>query len=127
MRGIVLTAVLISFAASAAWSQETVSTASPADAHPPGADAAPGPIRGTADHVRTEDVVMDAGPCGPAVSASDDPSTPPDTHPHGEVSVGVGTGGYREIAGSVCKPLANGGVISISAGQEQDQQHWGRR
>ena len=127
MRGFAFTAVLLSLCATAAWSQETVSTAPTADAHPPGSGGAPGPIYGTVSHDRSQMDVVATTPCGSAVSASDDPSVPPDTHPHGEVSVGAGTGGYREVSGYVCKPLANGGVIAIGAGNVQDHQHWSHR
>ena len=123
MRGLALTAVLISLAASGAWAQETVSTASPADSHPPGAGGAPAPVDDGIQRDRTTTEVV-SGPCG-STSASDDPSSPPDTHPHGEVSVGVGTNGYREVSGYVCKRTADGGSVAIGVATQQGG--WGRR
>jgi len=124
MRGLALTAVLFSLAASGAWAQETVSTASPADSHPPGSSAAPAPVDDGIARDTTETTEVVAGPCGPTI-ASDDPSSPPDTHPHGEVSVGVGTNGYREVSGYVCKRTANGGSVAIGVATQQGG--WGRR
>jgi hypothetical protein len=126
MRGCVLSAVLLSLAATSAWSQETVTTASAADAHPPGPQAAPNPLDDTVGRETTHNTEIVAGPCGPTVVNSDDPDAKPDTRPHGEVTVGVGTGGYREIGGYVCKPLANGGAVAIGVSQMQGP-GWGRR
>jgi len=129
MRRLALAAVLLGlaapFGASAAWAQETVSTASSADAHPPGTQAAPGPLDDSISRGITHTEVV-PGPCGPAVVNTDDPNAAPDTRPHGEISVGVGTGGYREVGGYVCKPLAGGGAIAIGVDQMQGG-GWGRR
>jgi hypothetical protein len=54
--------------------------------------------------------------CGPAQAT---PGGQPDTAPHGEVDVGVGTDGYRHLSGAVCKPLGDNGSLSISAGTTQ--------
>jgi hypothetical protein len=131
MRRLALSAVLLSLAAAlaatTAWSQETVSTASSADAHPPGTQATPGPLDESIGRETSHTSEVVDGPCGPTVSNSDDPNAAPDTHLHGEVSVGVGTGGYREVGGYVCKALPNGGSIAISGGQTQGNVGWGRR
>jgi hypothetical protein len=131
MHRLALFAVLLSFAATlaatTAWSQETVTTASSADAHPPGAQATPGPLDDSIGRETTHTSEVVDGPCGPTVSNSDDPNAGPDTHLHGEVSVGVGTGGYREVGGYVCKPLASGGAVAIGVSQMQGNTGWGRR
>jgi hypothetical protein len=56
------------------------------------------------------------GPCGPQAVSADGKA---DTRAHGFVEGGVGTGGYRHIAGGVCKPLANGGAIAVSVSESQ--------
>jgi hypothetical protein len=58
------------------------------------------------------------GPCGPEKVTADGKT---ETKAHGFVEAGVGTGGYRHIAGGVCKPLANGGAIAVSVSQSQQQ------
>jgi len=127
MRRLALSAVLISLLASGAWAQETVTTASSADAHPPGTLAAPSPLDESIGRQTTHTTLVTEGPCGPTVSNSDDPNAGPDTHLHGEVSVGVGTGGYRDVSGYVCKPLASGGAVAIGVSQTQGNIGWGRR
>jgi hypothetical protein len=95
--------------------EETVATASPADAHPPGA-AAPGPLSSATDPAGAAggDVLMTA--CGPE-RVNDQGVV--ETRPHGEISVGVGTHGAREVGGSVCQPLPGGGFVAVSAGQSR--------
>jgi hypothetical protein len=39
--------------------------------------------------------------------------------PHGEVRVGVGTRGYREVGGAVCQPLPGGGFVAVSGGSSR--------
>jgi hypothetical protein len=56
-------------------------------------------------------VVM--GACGPTGAT---PDGKPDTAPHGEVEAGIGTNGYRHLAGRVCKPIGDGGSLSIGVG-----------
>ncbi len=51
------------------------------------------------------------GPCGPQAVAADGKT---DNRAHGFVEGGVGTSGYRHVAAGVCKPLANGGSVSVS-------------
>jgi hypothetical protein len=127
MRRLALSAVLLSLAAGPGWSQETVSTAASTDAHPPGTQGGPGPLDESVGRETEHTTTVIDGPCGPTVVNSDDPNAAPDTRAHGEVSVGVGTGGYREVGGYVCKPLPDGGSIAIGGGEMQGQTRWGRR
>jgi hypothetical protein len=39
---------------------------------------------------------------------------PDDGKPHGEVHVGVGSGGYKETGATVCKAFANGAEAQVS-------------
>jgi hypothetical protein len=108
--------------AGAAWSgaaaaDETVATAASADAHPPAAEAAgPAPQTLAADRARQGggDVLMTA--CGP--EPVDDRGVVA-YNPHGEISVGAGTHGYREVGGTVCQPLPGGGFVAVTAGQSR--------
>ncbi|HEX7758981.1 MAG TPA: hypothetical protein VF459_05740 [Caulobacteraceae bacterium] len=50
------------------------------------------------------------GPCGPLET----PDGKPDKSVHGEVHAGVGTHGYREIGGAICKPIGENGAIAIA-------------
>jgi hypothetical protein len=116
-------AVLITWGTASA--DETVSTATPADAHPPGAALA-GAQAATPTSINDPNnrphegggVRMTA--CGPE---GVDSAGVTETRPHGEISVGAGTHGYREVGGSVCQPLPNGGFVAISGGQSQVR--WG--
>ena len=76
---------------------------------PPGADAD-----------KAQPVAM--GPCGPEKVRPDGRL---DTAPHGEVEAGVGTNGYRHLAGAVCQPIGQSGAVAISVSQTQGD--WGRR
>ena len=38
----------------------------------------------------------------------------PDHKVHGEVSVGVGTGGYREVAADVTAPIGDNGEVDVA-------------
>jgi len=105
---------------SATAGDETVSTATAADAHPPGvATPAPGPLNAPGNRFGAGggDVLMTA--CGPE-RVNDQGVV--ENKPHGEISVGAGTSGYREVGGSVCQPLPGGGFVSVTAGSS----HFGR-
>jgi hypothetical protein len=67
---------------------------------------------------------MAMGPCGPEKVKPDGSL---EKAPHGEVEAGLGTGGYREIGGSVCQPLGKDGFVAISAGQTQGDYGYRRR
>lgn len=63
------------------------------------------------------------GPCGlgpsprfAPVGADGQPQV--DRSPHGEVTVGVGSGGSHLVGGAVCMPLKDRGFVAIQASQE---------
>ena len=93
---------------------ETVATATSADAHPPADEAPPVPLNLATDRHGGDDVLMT--PCGP--ERVNDQGVA-ENKPHGEVSVGAGTHGYNEVGGSVCQPLPGGGFVAITAGQSR--------
>lgn len=43
-----------------------------------------------------------------------------DRHPHGEVGIAVGTGGYRSIYGTTVMPLGKDGVLALSFANTQN-------
>jgi hypothetical protein len=95
-----------------AFADDTIATASPADAHPPGAGTStPGPVATNPDpRTGGGDVLMTA--CGP--ERVNDKGVA-EMAPHGEVSVGGGTHGYREVGGTICQPLPGGAFVAVSA------------
>jgi hypothetical protein len=56
------------------------------------------------------------GPCGPEKVKPDGSL---DTAPHGEVEAGVGTGGYRHLAGSICLPTGQDSAVAASVSETQ--------
>ena len=101
-----------------ALADEVISTA-PAAQSPPAA-APVTPLRFT-DPDTADGPRLQIGPCGPEKV---DDNGKVGTDPHGFVEAGVGTDGYRHIAGGVCKPFAHGGAVSVSVSESQGQ---GRR
>lgn len=49
-----------------------------------------------------------------ADGADQDAEPQPDHKPHGFVSVGVGTRGYREVAGAVTLPIGDTGQVTVA-------------
>jgi hypothetical protein len=108
-------AALVSLALTAAptWAQsqqarpqsgEVVATAQPGTGAPTSAaPAAPGAVN---EDLSDQDETDDRGPVR-------------DRKVHGVVSVGVGTGGYREVSGAVTGPIGDNGqvTVAIDAGQ----------
>ena len=119
MRLFVIAAAL-SLAAAAAWADGPVSTTSSADQNPPQPQAAAPPLADHGDGSATQRVAM--GPCGPERVKADGKL---DTAPHGEVEAGIGTRGYRHLAGTVCQPIGQNGAVQVSASTSQAQ--YGRR
>ena len=56
------------------------------------------------------------GPCGPEKVKPDGQL---DTAPHGEVDAGVGSNGYRSLAGAVCQPIGQDGYVAASVSEAQ--------
>lgn len=88
-----------------------VVAAAPAGASAPPSDASPAAAPASVNSQTDED---DDGPAGPD-----------DKKIHGEMGVGVGTNGYREIYGAATAPLPDGGEASIAvdAGQMGPYRH----
>jgi hypothetical protein len=83
---------------------EVVATAQPGTGAPTSAaPAAPGAVN---EDLSDQDETDDRGPVR-------------DRKVHGVVSVGVGTGGYREVSGAVTGPIGDNGqvTVAIDAGQ----------
>ena len=59
---------------------------------------------------------MAMGPCGPEQVKADGTL---ETKPHGELEAGIGTGGYRHIAGTICQPIGQSGAVAVSVSQSQ--------
>jgi hypothetical protein len=100
--------------------QELITTDRAASAPKPSTEPAP-PIGYVRDH---EDEIDRSNPCGPGPTprkvqydANGEPI--PDRSIHGEVSAGIGTHGYREVAGSVCVPVSDKGFVALSVDQTQ--------
>ena len=97
-----------------AFADETVATAPARQSLPAAAPVAPLTAEDADDAGDGSAVVM--GPCGPEGVAADGSVA---TKAHGFAEAGVGTQGYRHIAGGFCKPFKNGGAISVSVSQTQ--------
>ena len=115
-----LVAAALSLAAAAAWADGPVATTSSADQAPPQPQAAAPPLPDHGDGQAPGRVAM--GPCGPERVKPDGKL---DTAPHGEIEAGVGTHGYRRLAGRICQPIGQNAAVEISAGVTQAR--WGRR
>jgi hypothetical protein len=113
-RALAFTAALCLLTGGAAGAQEAIPTAQ----HP----AADAPSQAPADAVSTLEGVHDRyddggpgpliGPCGP--TGANAKGDGPDHKAHGEVSVGVGTRGYREAGAVVCQPLGDNSALTIA-------------
>ncbi len=116
IRALILASVL-GAVASGALAQEVIATAA-ADPNggSPGTATAPSGLLRLSDHIDGADNIIRYGPCGgPALK----PDGTPDRSPHGEVSVGAGTHGYRQAGGVVCVPLGDHAAATIAVDTEQ--------
>ena len=118
MRSLHAVVLALLLAPGAALADEVISTAPTAQSPPAAAPVTP--LRVT-DADTPDGSRVQIGPCGPEKV---DDNGKVATDPHGFVEAGVGTSGYRHIAGGVCKPLASGGAVSVSVSETQGQ---GRR
>jgi hypothetical protein len=64
------------------------------------------------------------GPCGPEKVMPDGRL---ETAPHGEVEAGVGSNGYRSLAGAVCQPIGQDGAVAVSISETQGGGSFRRR
>ncbi len=123
MRIVIAVTLLALWAASPAFAEGPIATAdaSQAGAPQPSTTAPPLPPGGEGVDGDGQPIVM--GPCGPTHAK---PNGQPDSAPHGAVEAGVGTHGYRHVAGTVCKPIGPTGSVTVSVGETQGG-GWGRR
>ncbi|NJC41753.1 hypothetical protein GGQ87_002011 [Brevundimonas alba] len=61
----------------------------------------------------------------PGTAADESPVWRDDRKPHGEVSVGVGTGGYRDYAAAVSLPIGENGRLDLSVRQTENGYPYG--
>lgn len=105
-----------------ALAQGPIATAGSAPTAPqPTAPPAPLPTEETA---LPEGPQMAMGPCGPEKVRPDGKL---ETKPHGEIEAGVGTGGYRHIAGALCQPLGQGSAVAVGISDTQASPTYRRR
>ncbi len=119
MRFIVASLLAFTLAPGLAFADEAIATAPVAQSQP--APALVAPLHVASDDGSDDVSAVRMGPCGPQAVAADGKT---DNRAHGFVEGGVGTSGYRHVAAGVCKPLANGGSVSVSVSDTQLQ---GRR
>jgi hypothetical protein len=105
--------------ASPAIADAPVATAGAAQLPPPEPQAAAPPLSADSANAPAGPPVA-MGPCGPEKVKPDGSL---ETKPHGEVEAGVGTAGYRHVAGEVCQPLKDGGAVNVGVSYDQ----WGGR
>jgi hypothetical protein len=94
------------------WAQEAIATATNTPAPAPTSTAPPlslGHHQGFSD----EGAPL-VGPCGAVGQVHDGVAEKPDKNPHGFVTAGVGTNGYREIGGAVCVPIGDHAAVSVA-------------
>lgn len=114
MRSLAVSAVLACLAGSAA-AQEAMSTAG-ASGSPPAAETAR----------QIEDWIA-SSPVMPEEDVLQGLARPRDGAIHGQIELGVGTGGYRSAALTTVMPLGERGTLMLSYGQSQnDYRHWAR-
>jgi hypothetical protein len=115
MRLIAPAVLALTLAASAAWAEGPIATAD-AGSGAPTPQAAPPPIQAQSADEETGGPDVVPGPCGPRQITKDGKS---DRAAHGEVDVGVGTGGYRHVRVSGCKPIGDNAAVAVSISETQ--------
>lgn len=115
MRAMACATVVVLFFAGPALADGPIATAPAAGpaAPQPTTPASPLPLPGTFS-ADSQPIAM--GPCGPEKVKPDGSL---ETAPHGEVEAGVGTNGYRHLAGVVCQPIGQDSAVTVSASETQ--------
>ena len=109
--------------AGAALAQEAMPTAGGVNSNAAPRNTAPVPELGAPERF-ADGPGPRMGPCGPLET----PDGKPDKSAHGEVHAGIGTHGYREIGGAICKPIGENGAIAIAVDKvDGDYGRYGRR
>ena len=121
MRAIAFGAAVVLFLAGPALADGPIATAATTGPGAPQPPSPPPPLP-PPGAPSAEDQPVAMGPCGPEKVKPDGRL---ETTPHGEVEAGVGTNGYRQLAGAVCQPIGQNGAVAVSVSQTQGD--WGYR
>ncbi len=116
MRTLALAAAAALILAGSALAQAPIATAPASGPAAPQPTTAPLPLPPEDADETPQGPQIALGPCGPEKVKADGTL---ETKPHGEVEAGVGTGGYRRIAGAVCQPLGQTGAVAVSISDTQ--------
>ena len=122
MRAMACSTAVALFLAGPALADGPIATApSTGPAAPQSTTPAPPLSSPLADSAQSQPIAM--GPCGPEKVKPDGRL---DTAPHGEVDAGVGTNGYRHLAGAVCQPIGEDAAVTVSASETQSDRSYRR-
>ena len=123
MRPVVFVTAALALFSGPALAQGPVSTAGGAGSGAPEPTASAPPLpTGAAPATPEQPVAM--GPCGPEKVKPDGKL---ETAPHGEVEAGIGTSGYRHVAGVVCQPVGQDSAVTVGASYTQANPTYRRR
>jgi hypothetical protein len=123
LRALSLGACLSLLVGAAALAQEAIPTAGGVNPNSaPKSTVAPREL-GDPEQFSSDDYGPRMGPCGPLQTADGKP----DKSAHGEIHAGVGTHGYRNIGGAVCKPIGENGAVAIAVDINKGDYSYGRR
>ena len=123
MRAMTFTAAAALFLAGPALADGPMATAPAAGPAAP-QPTAPSPPLPSSEGASEPSQPVAMGPCGPEKVKPDGSL---ETKPHGEVEVGVGTGGYRHVAGVVCQPIGQDGAVTVGVSQTHSDRDYRRR
>jgi hypothetical protein len=123
MRVMLLATAALLFLASPALADGPVATAGGSGPAAPLPTTAPPPLP-TAVTEAPEGPQIAMGPCGPETVKPDGKL---ETKPHGEVEAGVGTSGYRHVAGIVCQPIGQNGAVTVGVSDTHIDDTYRRR
>ncbi|MGZ3274655.1 MAG: hypothetical protein ACXU82_19130 [Caulobacteraceae bacterium] len=116
MRAMALATAVALLLAGPALADGPISTAPTAGPSAPQPTTPSPPLRSSMAADTGEDQPIALGPCGPEKVRPDGRL---ETAPHGEIEASVGSHGYRELAGVVCKPIGQNAAVTIGASQTQ--------
>jgi hypothetical protein len=122
MRVPVFAAAAMLFLAGPALAQGPITTAGGGPSGPQPTAPPPSLPTAVAEPADGQQVAM--GPCGPEKVKPDGRL---ETKPHGEIEAGVGTGGYRHVAGAVCQPIGQNSAVAVGIDETQANPTYRRR
>ena len=123
MRATLIATVAFLFIAGPALADGPVATAGGSGPTAPQPETPPAPLP-TAGAAAAEEQPIAMGPCGPEKVKPDGQL---ETKPHGEIEAGVGTGGYRHVAGAICQPIGQTGAVAVGVSDTQASPVYRRR